>query len=315
MLPYLKSQWLIVSIVCASVLGYVYPEWGEVFQRYDIFSIGIFLAFFTTGLTLDTRDIFRQMKGVKTPFAAVFSSLILYPAIAWLMARPIFPYEFLVGICIIASGPVTVSSGTIMTAIARGNVPLSLLICVLTNFLAILTIPFMLNIMLNADAQIELPMLTMFLGLIIKVLVPIVLGQAIRPFAKRFIKRLGRQLSVFQSCIIILIIFNAVSRSAKDITQAGTSIISLVAFIIFLHFFMLLANYIMGSLLRLDHASITAFTIHTSQKTLTVAYVVWAGYFASSYPLAFIPAIVCQLTQMTVGTFITEYFRKRSVVK
>ena len=137
MLPYLKSQWLIVSIVCASVLGYVYPEWGEVFQRYDIFSIGIFLAFFTTGLTLDTRDIFRQMKGVKTPFAAVFSSLILYPAIAWLMARPIFPYEFLVGICIIASGPVTVSSGTIMTAIARGNVPLSLLICVLTNFLAI----------------------------------------------------------------------------------------------------------------------------------------------------------------------------------
>ena len=162
MLSYLKNQWFLLSMACASLLGYLYPEWGEIFQRYDVFSIGIFLAFFTTGLTLETGNILRQMKSVKAPAAAVFSSLLLYPVIAWLVARPVLPYEFLVGICIIATGPVTVSSGTIMTAIARGNVPLSLLICILTSSMAILTIPFMLNILLNAGGMIELPILNMF---------------------------------------------------------------------------------------------------------------------------------------------------------
>jgi sodium/bile acid cotransporter 7 len=161
----------------------------------------------------------------------------------------------------------------------------------------------------------QLPILNMFVELILKILVPIALGQVIRPLVRTFIKRIGRQLSIFQSCIIILIIFNAVSRSAEDIIQAGASLITVIAFVVFLHFFMLLTNYAIASLLKLDRASIAAFTIHTSQKTLTVTYVVWAGYFADNYPMAFIPAIVCQLTQMTVGTFVAEYFRRRSVAE
>jgi len=36
----------------------------------------------------------------------------------------------------------------------------------------------------------------------------------------------------------------------------------------------------------------TAFTIHTSQKTLTVSYVVWAGYSPHSNPMALIPPSV-----------------------
>ncbi len=76
---------------------------------------------------------------------------------------------------------------------------------------------------------------------------------------------------------------------------------------------MLFLNYAIANLLKFDRPSITAFTIHTSQKTLTVTYIVWAGYFADNYPMAFIPAIVCQLTQMTVGTFVAEYFKKRAV--
>lgn len=310
MLSFIKNQWFLISIACASILGYVSPEWGNIFQVYDIFSIGIFLAFLTTGLTLETHNILRQIKGFKAPVTAVFSSLILYPVIAWFLARQVLPAEFVIGICIIATGPVTVSSGTIMTAIARGNVPLSLLICLLTSFLGIFTIPVMLNILLSVGGQIELPILGMLVGLIVKVLVPIGLGQLIRPTMKTVIKKIDWQLSIFQSSIIILIIFNAVSRSADDITRAGTSIISVIAFVVFLHFFMLLTNYAISRLLRLDRASMIAFTIHTSQKTLTVTYVVWAGYFAHDYPMAFIPAIVCQLTQMTVGTFVTEYFRK-----
>ena len=313
MLSFLQKQWFLIGIAAASVLAYNFPAWGDPLQKYSVFGVGIFLAFFITGLCLETHSILRQIQDFRAPVAAAFSCLILYPLVAWLLALPVLPYEFVIGVCIIATGPVTVSSGTIMTAIARGNVPLSLFICVLTSFLAIFSIPLMLNIMLNVGGEIELPILKMLGDLVLKVLLPITLGQFVRPFFKGFIQRINTPLSVFQSCIIILIIFRAVSSSAENISQMGTSVFGVVVFIVFLHFFMLFLNYAIANLLKFDRPSITAFTIHTSQKTLTVTYIVWAGYFADNYPMAFIPAIVCQLTQMTVGTFVAEYFRKRAV--
>ena len=313
MLSFLQKQWFLIGIAAASLLAYKFPEWGDPLQRYSVFGVGIFLAFFITGLCLETHSILRQIQDFRAPVAAAFSCLILYPLVAWLIALPLLPYEFVIGVCIIATGPVTVSSGTIMTAIARGNIPLSLFICILTSFLAIFSIPLMLNIMLNIGGEIELPMLKMLGDLVLKVLLPITLGQFIRPFFKDFIQRMNHPLSVFQSCIIILIIFRAVSSSAENISQMGTSVIGVVVFIVFLHFLMLFLNYAIANLLKFDRPSITAFTIHTSQKTLTVTYIVWAGYFADNYPMAFIPAIVCQLTQMTVGTFVAEYFKKRAV--
>ncbi len=310
MFSFLQNHWFLIGIAAASLLGYFLPEWGASIRKYDFISVGVFLAFLATGLCLETRNILRQITTVRAPLAAVFSSLVIYPVLAWLISLPLLPYEFVIGICIIGTGPVTVSSGTILTAIARGNVPLSILICILTSFLAILTTPVILNLLLSVGTDLELPVLGMLIGLVLKVLVPIVIGQLLRPFIKGIVKRYEHQMSIFQSCIIVLIIFNVVSRSSENITQAGSTIVGVSLFVVCLHFLILLMNYLIAGLIRLDRASTIAFTIHTSQKTLTVSYIVWAGYFSVEYPMAFIPAIICQLTQMTVGTFVAEYFRK-----
>lgn len=310
MFSFIQKQWFLIGIATASLLGYFHPEWGVSTGNYDVIGIGVFLAFFSTGLCLETRGILRQINSFRAPVAAILSSLVLYPILAWLLALPLLPYEFVVGICIIGVGPVTVSSGTILTAIARGNVPLSILICISTSCLAIFTIPVVLNVLLRVGTDIELPILGMLMGLVLKILVPIAFGQLLRPLIKNVVKRYEHQLSIFQSCIIILIIFNVVSNSADNLTQAGSVVIGVTIFVICLHFLMLLINYMIAGLIKIDRASTIAFTIHTSQKTLTVSYIVWASYFAAEYPMAFIPAIVCQLTQMCLGTLLAEYFKK-----
>ncbi len=309
MLSFLKRQWFILGIATAAAIGFTEPDWGAVLQRYDIFSIGIFLSFFVTGLCLETRTILRQVRSIRAPAAALLSSLILYPLLAWGAALSLLPAEFIIGVCIIATAPVTVSSGTIMTAIARGNVPLSLLICILTNFLAIFTIPVMLNLLLSVGQAIDLPILRMLSGLVLKALLPLIIGLVARPAVKGLVQRYSHHLSIFQSCIIILVIFNAVSNSADKLVDMGSSIVGVTVFMICLHGFMLVFNYLFARLIRLDRASTIAFAIHTSQKTLAVSYIVWAGYFAADYPAAFIPAIICQLTQMTVGTFVADFFK------
>ncbi len=308
-MTFIKKQWFFIGITVMIILAYALPDVGRLVRTYSILNIGIFLAFFITGLTLDTSSIAGHLRNFKAPVAAMISSLLLFPLLAWLMAKLVLSPEFVIGVCIIATAPVTVASGTVMTAIGRGNVPLSLFICVLGNLLALFTIPFSLNLLVSTGTNIDLPILKMLSGLVQTILVPTVFGQLIRPFVKNKLLPYKKAFSIFQQCVVLLIIFNAVASSTERILQAGASMIIVGGFMVVLHSFILAMNYGISKGIRLDRASTVAFTIHTSQKTLTVSYLIWADYFAAIYPMALIPGIGYHLTQMIMDTVVAERFK------
>lgn len=308
----LKKYWFFGGIVLAVLGGFGASGLHGWLQEYQIVTAGIFLAFFITGLVLDTSRLNAQLLQVRAPLAAMISSLIFIPLLSWFLARLVFPLEYVLGVCIIATAPVTVVSGTVMTALGRGNVPLSLFICVLGNFVGVFTIPFSLKLLVAAGDNVDLPVLRMLSGLIVTVLIPIALGMLAQSPLHAFRTRYRKGFSVFQQCIVLLIILNAVAGSGDNIHAAGASLPLLLAFIVALHALILIMNFGISKVIGLDRPATTAFTIHTSQKTLAVSYLVWSGYFASQYPLALIPGIVYHLTQMIMDTFVAERFRKRS---
>ncbi len=309
MKPFLKKNWFFAGILVVILMAFGFPGLGRLVREYDILNVGIFLAFFITGLTLETSGIGEQLRRLRAPAAAMISSLIAIPLLAWAMASMMMPLEFVIGVCIIATAPVTVASGTVMTDIGRGNVPLSLFICVLGNALAVFTIPFSLNLLLRFGSHIELPVLSMLGGLALTILAPTIIGQVMRPLLVRRIGPYKKAFSTFQQCVVLMIIFNAVSSSTGRILQAGTAVIAVLAFMVVLHSLVLALNYTISRVIRLDRPSTTAFTIHTSQKTLTVSYLVWAGYFASQFPMAMIPGIGYHLTQMVMDSIVAQRFR------
>ena len=308
-MAFLKKNWFFVGIAVMIFFAYTVPDLGRLVRDYSVLNFGIFFAFFITGLTLETSSIGSHLRQFKAPVAAMISSLFLLPILAWVLARMVLSPEFVVGVCIIATAPVTVASGTVMTAIGRGNVPLSLFICVLGNFLAIFTIPVSLSLLVSVGTNIELPVLKMLSGLLLTVLVPTLLGQFVRPYVKEALPPYKKQFSIFQQCVVLLIIFNAVASSTDRILQAGPSVIMVLVFMVVLHSLVLAMNYGISRGIGLDRASTVAFTIHASQKTLTVSYLVWAGYFAAAYPMALIPGIGYHLTQMIMDTVVAEKFR------
>jgi len=117
---------------------------------------------------------------------------------------------------------------------------------------------------------------------------------------------------IFNQGIVLLIIFNAVAGATTKLVSAGTSILYAFMFMIILHNLFLLFNYKLANLIKLDRPSVAAFTIHTSQKTLTVSYLVWAGYFAESFPMALIPCIAYHLTQSISDTILAEKIRQKT---
>jgi len=311
---FLKKNWFFVGIAVVVALALFFPGLGLFVKEHDILKIGIFLMFLITGLTLDTRTVLGQIKNVRVLTASLLSSLLLIPLVTAVLAGWAFPGnpDFVVGAIIIAVAPVTVAAGTVMTTMALGNVPLSLFICVLCNFASLLSIPLMLKLLLGAEQDTELPVGQIMGTLAVTVIIPILTGQILRPWLKEAIIPYKKTFSVFSQCIILLIIFNAVSSSAGVIGGVGAGLVGLFAFMIFLHSLILVMNLGISKLIRLDLPSMAAFTIHTSQKTLTISYVVWAGYFAHAFPMAMIPGIAYHLTQMVMGTIVADWFKKRT---
>jgi len=310
----IKKYWFFIGMACVIGIAFALPDVGRFVRTYKVLNIGIFIAFFLTGLSLETSRFFEQLKNIKVLMAALISSLIFFPLVAYYLGQYVFEDwpDFALGTLIIGVAPVTVASGTVMTAMALGNIPLSLFICVLGNFFSILTIPIMVNLLLQmGDVSIELPALQMLLGLTLKVLIPIVIGQLLRPRLKSKIVPFYKAISIFNQSIVLMIILNAVSSSTHRILEAGPALLLVFLFMVGLHVFILLANKTTAGLIGLDLPSTAAFTIHTSQKTLTISYLVWAGYFATAYPMALIPGIAYHLTQMIADTFVAQWFRNR----
>lgn len=311
----MKKQWFFIGIAVMVLIAFGLPQVGLFIREYKILNIGIFLAFFITGLTLETSSLVDQLKNVKVLVAAVVSSLFIFPGIAYFLAQLAFSSwpDFSIGALIIGVAPVTVASGTVMTAIALGNVPLSLFICVLCNFLSILTIPIVLNLFLQfGDTVIDLPVIQMLTGLTIKVLIPTLIGQLLQPKLKKVVAPYGKFFSIFNQSIVLLIILNAVSSSTGQLLKVGPVLLLVFCFMIGLHILILAMNFGISRLITLDRPSTAAFTIHTSQKTLTVSYLVWAGYFAADYPMALIPGICYHLTQMIMDTIVAHRFRRKA---
>ena len=307
------KNWFFVGIAVMVLTAFYFPGVGMFIKTYKVLNIVIFLGFLLTGLTLDTSSILEQLKDARVLVAAVVSSLILFPAIAYFLARLFFKAtpDFAMGALIIGVAPATIASGTVMTAMALGNVPLSLFICVLTNFAALLTIPFILTNLLHfTGTSIDLPVAGMLFSLVLKVLVPTLIGQLLRPRMAAMIFPYKKQISIFNQSIILMIILNAVSSAADRLLESDITIVWLFVFMFGLHTLILAMNFGLSRIIRLDLPSTAAFTIHTSQKTLTISYLVWAEHFYHSYPMALIPPIVYHLTQSIVDTWVAHRFRR-----
>ena len=308
---YLAKFWFFIGIGFVILLAFIFPGLGVIINEWHILKAGIFTAFLITGLTLETGMIANEIRNFKALSASLISCFVLFPLIAFPLAKLFWAdnMDLVVGVCILAIAPVTLASGIVLSGLAGGNVALSIFICVATNLAAILTIPLSLKLLLGLGQEIQLPVLKMITTLLLMILLPMVTGQVLRSRLKDVIEAWRKGFTLFSQMIVLLIILNAVANSTERIKQAGLGIVTVLVFVVVLHTLILLLNFGISRLIRLDRASVATFTIHNSQKTLTISFIIWSGYFAH-FAMAMIPVISYVLTQLIMDTAVAERFRK-----
>ena len=164
----LVKQWFFIGLILVIAIAFNFPDVGTKLKQWKIINNGIFMAFFLSGITLKIGSIVDEVKDFKGILAALISIFALFPIVAFFLSKLLVKdmNDFIVGVCIIAVAPTTIASGTILTGIALGNIPLSLFICIASNFLAVLAIPFSLELLLRFGPTIDIPVFQVIKSLI-----------------------------------------------------------------------------------------------------------------------------------------------------
>ena len=311
MLGFLLRQFLPVGLLVVAVVGFFFPRPGLYMAELPTQYVAVSLIFFLSGLMLKTDEVHAALAAWKATSWGCVSILFATPFIGAAIAFQL-PMEpaFQFGLALFCCMPTTLTSGVALTAQARGNVALALLLTVLTNVAGIFTVPFVLAHLLSSLGQVELSASDLFAKLCLSILLPLGVGKYLRRFAVDWIDAQRSRLTLASNAALISIPWMKFSESSGRLAQIEpASLLIMVVSGLAIHALYLLLNGGACVLLQLEAAARKTVVLMASQKTLPVAMTVLAFLPDSAVSpeqkgLLAIPCIVFHLGQIFMDAVI-----------
>lgn len=305
------------------VWALAWPEPGKVVGSWHVKDVRIvqalnnFFVFLVSGLTLRTKDIktaFKQWPGL---IYGLVTILAFTPCLGLGAKRlNLTPPEFNIGLAIFCVVPTTLGVGVALTAAARGNQALALLLTVATNLLGIVTVPYELKLILLGSNVVSVDPSSLVVKLIFTVLIPTLIGKAACSLSSSLQAAVGRHkaaLSMFSHTNLALIIWQTLSGArnvlvAQPFHRVALIILASVA----MHLIYLAFNAIVIGVFRFPVKEGIAVLIMASQKSAPIAVTV-ISYITpdiAQQGLFSVPAIVGQLAQIIMGSLLIRYLSR-----
>lgn len=143
------------------------------------------VIFFIFGLTTDTTELVTALKSGKSLLFGLTSILVLTPLFGFIcMLIPFKPYEFSMGLAIMACVPTSLSSGVTLVIGSYGNGALALLFTVSANILGIITSPLAVKLVLGSVTNAKVDSVDLLVKLGVSILMPVLVGKGLREAVK-----------------------------------------------------------------------------------------------------------------------------------
>ena len=217
----LRREWFLVGIIGAALLASLFPEPGRsggVLHGDQIADAGIAIVFFLHGLGISLQNLRDGLSRWKVHVFVQLSTFAVFPLI-WLAAAPIvgpsLPEGLALGFCYLCALPSTVSSSVAMTGIARGNVPAAVFNATLSGILGIVLTPLLVAAISGISGQ-SMPLADAILGISRLLLLPLVLGQVVRPILHNWHQKHKRLTGLLDRWVILVIVYTAFCDSAAS---------------------------------------------------------------------------------------------------
>lgn len=289
-------------MILAGTAGYCLPKVAqEVSVHIGIF---IFVIMFCMGLTTTPERLKESIFNIRGIVIFLCLSFGLAPVLSWILGRIFFPptHGLFVGCILVGCTSTTISSAIVYTRLSSGNNALSLILSNIGNLAGVFLTPLLIFIFLGKGVKI--PVVPMIINLTVLVLLPVILAQVLRRFFTILSKIEGLTIAISQLGVL-MIVFGSVGKS-KDLIQFSLLfklvLISIILYILILRFsswFSLRCKFTRPDSIAIGFAS--------SQKTLASTILLAHKFFI---PLASLPIIAYHITQMLLGSWDIQRFKK-----
>ncbi|MEO0409869.1 MAG: bile acid:sodium symporter, partial [Cyanobacteria bacterium P01_A01_bin.135] len=172
------------------------------------FSLFIILLGMGLGLTIDNfKEILVEPKAV---ILGLLAQLVMVPVVGFALAFMFsLPPELAVGVVLLSACPGGATSN-LLTYLAKGNVALSVTLTAFSSLVTVFTIPLVVNLALNLfldeATDLRLPFLKTVIRLATIVILPLILGMALRSAAPRRAAALEKSVKWFSIAFITLLV-------------------------------------------------------------------------------------------------------------
>lgn len=221
-----KPDWFLTGMVGVTVLAWAFPEPGAAggwLYPELLTKAGVALIFFLHGLTLASSALRAGALNWRLHAVVQGGTYVLFPVLGLglgaMLGGRIAP-DLSLGIFFLCALPSTVSSSIAMTAVARGNVGGAVFNATLSNLIGILVTPLWVAFVLQATGQSQ-PLGPVVMNLVRWLLLPLAMGQALRPWIGAWAARNKSRTGIVDRLIILLLIYTAFCDSFKRGIWAG----------------------------------------------------------------------------------------------
>ncbi|MCI5223959.1 MAG: hypothetical protein D3924_15125, partial [Candidatus Electrothrix sp. AR4] len=264
----MRQIFLPLGLLLAAVFALIQPTAGIFIAGHSGITICIVVIFLVSGYQTGSKGIPLDKGVLRIFFAAAAVSLFLAPLLGLALTKVIsLPQPLIIGLIVICAVPPTLSSGTVITGVSRGNTVLALLLTISLNLLGILTLPLMLDLCLNAAGPVAVNRSALLLKMLLLVLVPFILGRFTRAGMKR--KQVSANWSyVNSSCVILAVHASLAASRAALFSTALREYAAILASVSLIHLLLLGVNAGAAKILHLHSADSKALIFVALQKTL-----------------------------------------------
>lgn len=210
----LKTHGLTLGIVLAVVTGWLLPvAEGDPVRGPGAIGLGVWIVFFVQGLGLPARELLRGYRPLRLPTLVLGWNFLLYPLWAALLIATVgraLPGEIQLGFFLLSVLPTTIASAVSFTTLAGGRVASAVVCTVVSNVLAVFIVPLA-AFLYGASSGVEVGAIGKVWWSVARlVLIPLLLGQAVRWAAPGVAARLaprGRQITTLIIWLIVHVAF------------------------------------------------------------------------------------------------------------
>ncbi|MBY6050220.1 bile acid:sodium symporter family protein [Cytobacillus firmus] len=301
----IAGKYFAVWVILISVIAFMFPDPFLGLGGYITILLGVVM--FGMGLTLkavDFKIIFTKPLPVLIGVCAQF---IIMPLVAFVIAKLLnLPAELAAGLVLLGCVPGGTASN-VMVYLAKGNVPLSIAMTSVSTLLAPIMTPLLL--LLLAGQWMPVDAVAMFMSIVQVIIVPIVLGLAIKKFFPAAVEKSLTVLPLISVAAIITIVAAVVSGNSATIAASGLLIFTAVM----LHNgFGLLLGYSAGKVLGQDEVNRRAIAIEVGMQNSGLGVALATAHFG---PLAALPSVLAAAWHNISGPILATYWSKKPAVK